>query len=195
VDPATPILLEGWFHASPEGLAHLRPIEDPAVLYSFHFYEPWTYTTFRVNKGRFAFPAQMPAGDSEAPAAWPSDGFAQRLSPVAEWAQRFGVAAGRIVASEFGCDRRVPGAREYLEGLVAALEARGWHWAFYAFRSPDWDGLDYELGTEPLGWKYWQARESGAEHESLIERHDNPLWAVLQRELAGPRRSGTGARE
>jgi endoglucanase len=190
VDSVTPILLEGWFYASSEGLAHLRPIEDPAVLYSFHFYEPWTFTTFRVNAGRFAFPARMPEGDSEETVAWPSDAFVQRLEPVAAWAERFGVAADRIVASEFGCDRRVPGAREYLAGLVAELEARGWHWAFYSFRSPDWDGLDYELGTQPLGREYWQAREGGADHESLIERHDNPLWAVLQRKLAARGRSG-----
>lgn len=189
VDAATPILLEGWFHGSPDGLAHLRPLEDPAVLYSFHFYDPWSFTTFRVNDGRFAFPSRMPDGDSEGPVAWPSDGFARRLGPVAQWAERSGLAANRIVAAEFGCDRRVPGAREYLEGLVAELEARGWHWAFYAFRSPDWDGLDYELGTQPLGWKYWQAREGGADHETLIERRDNPLWEVLHRRLAGSRRS------
>jgi hypothetical protein len=185
VDAETPIMLDGWFHASPEGLSHLELVDDPAVLYSFHFYDPWSFTTFRVNKGRYAFPERMPGEDSEGTVAWTPDDFGRRLRPVAEWARRLEVPASRIVAAEFGCDRRVPGAREYLAQLVAQLNGQGWHWAFYSFRAPDWDGLDYELGTEKLGWKYWQEREKGADHESLIDRRDNPLWEVLRREFVG----------
>lgn len=96
-----------------------------------------------------------------------------------------------MIAAEFGCDRRVPGAREYLAELIGQFNAYQWHWAFYSFRASDWDGLDYELGTEKLGWKYWQARDEGVDHERLIERHDNPLWEVLKSEFPGIRSSPT----
>ena len=43
--------------------------------------------------------------------------------------------------------------------------------------------MDYELGVEKLGWKYWQAREEGKGHEQLIRRRDNPLWDVFKKEF------------
>jgi len=58
-----------------------------------------------------------------------------------------------------------------------------WHWAFYSYRSGDWDGMDYELGVEKLGWKYWEAREQGKGHEKLIRRRDNPLLGVFKKEF------------
>jgi aryl-phospho-beta-D-glucosidase BglC (GH1 family) len=189
-DPHTPIVLNGWFHSSPSGFRHLRPVNDPAVLYAFHFYEPWIFVTYRVNKDRFAYPDKMPTGQGDATRPWTSVDLHRRMQPVVEWARRYDIAAHRIIAEEFGCDRRVAGAKEYLEDSIAIFNHRRWHWAFYSFRSPGWDGLDYELGTEKLGWKYWQQREKGVDHEDLIKRHDNPLWDVFKRQLAPNARVG-----
>ena len=187
VDLETPIILEGWFHASATGLGRLEPVEDPAVLYAFHFYDPWIVTTYRINNGRFRYPGKMPASDSGELVVWTPGHLADRLRPVVEWSRRFEIPPARVMVAEFGCDRRVPGAREYLADLIAQINARQWHWAFYSFRDSDWDGLDYELGTEKLDGKYWQGREEGVDHERLIERHDNPLWEVLKREFADTR--------
>ncbi len=183
VDSETPIVLNCWFHSSPNGFLYLDPIDDQAVLYAFHLYDPWIFTTYRVNKGRFSYPDKMPAG-SGATAPWTEADLKARLQPVIDWAERHDIPASRIVAEEFGCDRRVIGARDYLEDVIAAFNEQKWHWAFYSFRSSDWDGLDYELGTEKLGWKYWQEREKGIDHEALIKRHDNPLWNVFKREFS-----------
>lgn len=187
VDSETPVILEGWFHASAMGLGRLRPVDDPAVLYAFHFYDPWIFTTYRINNGRFEYPGKMPASDFEEWVVWTPDHLAHRLQPVVEWSRRFEIPATRVMAAEFGCDRRVPGAGEYLSDLIAQINAHQWHWAFYSFRASDWDGLDYELGTQKLGWRYWQEREKGVDHERLIERHDNPLWEVLKRQFAETR--------
>lgn len=184
VDSETPIILEGWFHASASGLGNLEPVDDPAVLYAFHFYDPWTFTTYRINNGRFTYPGMMPSPDPPEPETWTPEQLANRLQPVLEWSRRFEIAFTRVMVAEFGCDRRVPGAREYLGDLIAQFDAHRWHWAFYSFRDPDWDGLDYELGTGKLGWEYWQGRDKGEDHESLIERHDNPLWEVLKAEFS-----------
>ncbi len=183
-DLRTPILLEGGSHASAEGLTRLAPLDDPRVLYAFHDYEPWGYTTFRVNRGRFAYPARMPEG-------WDPGEPERRFARIRAWAARHGIAPARIVLAEFGVDRRVAGAREYLADAIARVEAAGWHWAFYAYRQDgDWGGMDYELGTAPLGEAYWQAVERGADPESLKRRRPNPLWRVIERALAAPRREG-----
>ena len=181
VDPTTPILLDGGSYASPEGLTRLEPVADAAILYAFHDYGPRDYGVFRVNRGRFAYPGRMPPD-------WNRGDAEERLDRVATWARRHQVSPSRIVAGEFGVDRRVPGAVEYLTDSVGRLEARGWHWAFYAFRPDGWSGLDYEMGTAPIGAAYWKAVESGTDAETLKRRGSNPLWDVLSRALASPRR-------
>jgi endoglucanase len=184
-DPATPILLDGPFYASPEGLALLEPVDAPAVLYAFHFYEPWEYVTWRVNKGRFAYPGRMPGPCRGATARWSRDVLRARVAPVLRWSERHGVPRGRIVAAEFGVSRRVEGALAYLRDLVAVLEEGGWHRAFYAFR-PDgaWTDLDYELGTDPVDPRIWAAEERGEDVERSKRRHDNPLWQALMQDQA-----------
>lgn len=206
VDPTTPIILEGGVYASPEGVELLEPLDDPAVLYAFHFYEPWIYTTYRVNRERFAYPDRMPVRDpaggrlSGAPedgqiavTAWSAETLQGILAPVADWAARHSIPAHRIIASEFGVDRKVPGARQYLEDLISIFNAYGWHWAFYNFRGDGgWGGMDYELGTGRMGGAYWEAVEQGEDPEDYKRRGDNPLWDVIKREFQSDSASVAG---
>jgi hypothetical protein len=188
VDPTTPIFLEGGFHANPEGLARLRPLDDPAVLYSFHFYEPWNYTTFRANRGRYAYPARMPSGWDGATSAWTAEELRARVQCVVEWQRTHKIPSRRVAALEFGVDRRVDGAQAYLQDLVATLNTSDWHWAFYAFRQDGaWGGMDYELGTGPQDPRIWDAESRGENVERFKKRRDNPLWRMLAREFT-PRR-------
>ena len=183
-DTENPIILDCWLHSSVEGFRYLTPVDDEAVLYAFHYYGPWTFSTYRINKQRFSYPDKMPVGESDETEAWTVENIRQDIQPVIEWAKRYQVPMSRIIAEEFGCDRRVSGAKDFLEDVLRVLDGEGWHWAFYSFRSPGWDGMDYELGTKKLGWKYWEEREKGVAHEDLIKRHDNPLWNVFKQELS-----------
>jgi endoglucanase len=179
-DPATPILLDGPFYASPEGLALVEPLADERVLYAFHFYDPWEYTTFRVNKGRFAYPTRMPGGPPGPVGEWSRDTLRERVAPAVRWAARHGIPRQRVVAAEFGVSRRVEGAAEYMRDLVPVLEESAGHRAFYAFRSDGaWTDLDYELGTDPVDPRIWDAEKRGEDVERYKRRHDNPLWRAL----------------
>lgn len=177
VDPATPILLEGYGYGSVDGLAALAPVDDPAVLYSLHFYEPWQFTTRAVNAGRYRYPDCM-SSDWAAPGRpWTRADLRALLQPVAAWTIRHGIDRRRIVAAEFGCARQVEGAQAYLADVVRTLDEFGWHWAFYAFREDGWDEMDYELGTGsvPHG------------QSAAVLRRDTPLFDVLKREFAADR--------
>ena len=185
VDPHTPVLVEGYGHGSVSGLTQLRPVDDPAILYSFHFSEPWQYTARKANKDRYAYPDQMPAYWNGPAEKWERNALAKMMDPVGEWATRHGVPTNRIVAAEFGCDRAAPGAREYLEDVVTTLNERAWHWAFYSFREDAWDRMDYELGTGGLSAAYWEAVERGEAPGRPWQ--DNPLWRVLQEALKAER--------
>jgi hypothetical protein len=188
VDPDTPVLLDGGFYASPAGLSALDPVVAPGILYAFHFYDPWEYTTYRVNEGRYAYPDRMPAPDKGARGRWTESVLRDRLSPVVRWAHENGIPPGRIVASEFGVDRRVGGAERYLADLVPILDDSGWHSAFYAFRGDgDWTGLDYELGLAKVDPRIWDAEARGEDPERYKKRVDNPLWRILTRRPARSR--------
>lgn len=180
VDSVTPIILDGRFHATPSGWQSLTPVDDDAVLYSFHFYEPWNFTTNRVNKGRFSYPDRMPVGWSGETTTWGKDAISREMAPMSDWATEHSIAQNRILLGEFGCNRQVGGVAEYLQDVMNAANELGWHWAFYSYRSNSWDGMDYELGTRPLGEQYWKELEQGTPHEQLIQRDTNPVWQVMQ---------------
>lgn len=183
VAPKVPIMLDGRFHGNASGLSTIEKLNDEGVLYAFHFYEPWSYTTFRANKGRYEYPNKMPKGWGGQTETWTKEDLVKRMVPAWDWAKKNQVPSKRIVVSEFGIDRRVTGAVDFLDDLVSNLDEREMHWAFYSFRSRSWDGMDYELGTKKLDWKYWQGIEAGKKHEDLVQRGKNPLWDVLLRSM------------
>ena len=110
VDTQTPIILDGWIHSSVEGMGYLEPVDDEAVLYAFHYYGPWIYSTYRINKGRFRYPDKMPVDDQGTTIKWTKGDIAKSIEPVIDWAKRNNIPANRIIAEEFGVDRRVGGA-------------------------------------------------------------------------------------
>jgi hypothetical protein len=181
VDPDTPILVEGYGHGSAHGLSCLSPIADPGILYSFHFYEPWAYTTTRVNKGRYAYPDRMPESWNGPTAKWSRANLDALLKPVKRWADKHGIPPSRIVAAEFGCGRLSEGAREYLRDLIALLNEKGYHWAFYSYREDTWDSMDYELGADPTDPGGRDLLEQGKYR--VKPWRDNPLFDVLKKEF------------
>ncbi len=188
VDTNTPIILDATIYAAAPAFAILEPVNDAAVLYSVHMYEPYEFTNFKQNAGRFKYPGPVEVGDSKQRIEWNIAELEKFLQPVVDWAQRHRVPPNRILVGEFGCNRTVPGAKEYLGDLLTIFEKQRWHWAFYGFREDEWDGMDYECGTGKLGWEYWKAVEAGQNPE--FPRKPNPLWEVLQSRLRPQKMSG-----
>lgn len=182
-DPEVPVIVEGGDWASPRGFAGLEPLEDPRVLYSFHFYEPWAFVDHRGG-GRWRYPGPIPSGsDTTRLDPWGPARIEAAMAPVARWQAEHGVPAARVICAEFGVPRTHPGADAWLADVVRACERHGWHWAFYAFREDTWPAMDYELGAGALPRGYWRAVEAG--RPPALPRGPNPLWNVVRRGLAG----------
>ncbi|MEJ7616457.1 MAG: cellulase family glycosylhydrolase [Pyrinomonadaceae bacterium] len=166
---------------------YLRPLRDDKVLYSFHMYEPWKYTNWKSNNGKFGYPGVMTtevgtgAQRTEAKMNLNRAELEKILSSAVQWQRRNKIPSNRMFVGEFGCHRAVGGAAVYLQDLVNIFDGHEWHWAFYAFREDEWDGMDYELGTVPLGEAYWKAKERGENPQP--KRVSNPLWKALERGL------------
>lgn len=196
VDPSTPLIVESGLYATPWAFEYLQPLADDSILYSFHMYEPYAYTTRRINKDRFSYPGPVSIGESDADRRFDASAIEEFFEPVRQWSQRFEVPASRIFAAEFGCDRTVRGAARYLQDLIRVFNQEGWHWAFYSFREDTWESMDYELGVGRPGAAYWAASEAGTlvQHYSSIygPRADNPVWRVFRTEFQAPTKLGAG---
>jgi hypothetical protein len=185
--PRAPLVLECGLHATPWAMESLEPVRDSGVLYSFHMYEPYEYTTWRKHKGTLRYPGPVAIEDLlqkvETGAGW----LARFFDPVRGWMSRHGVPPNRVVVGEFGCGRRSPGAGRYLQDLVRLFDVERWHWLFYSFREDTWDGMDYELGAGPPPEWYWGAAERGELSRTYRElygaREGNPVWGALSARL------------
>ena len=195
VDPDTPIILDSGFFATPWAFKVLEPVDDAAVLYSFHMYEPYKFTNHR-NKGKYRYPGRIPTGEAEdgEPLYWDRETMRDFLAPIRDWQARHQIAANRILLGEFGVYRKNEGAETYLADIIHLANEEGWHWAFYGFRESSWDGMDYELGSrQKLGrwdkvsesWTgYYTQVEKGIAFPGLDFYHPNPLFDAI---LAGLR--------
>lgn len=148
-DPDAWVIVDVGDDADPSGFEGFVPLDDERVLYAFHFYQPWSNTTWRRNQGRVSYPSP----------GWNRDTLRAALAPVDEWRRAHGVSPRRIFVEEVGCDRRIPGVERYLADAIDLFEQRGFHWAFYSFREDDWDGMDYERRPEAF-----QIVRRGIEH-------------------------------
>ena len=179
-DPDTPILLDGGFYASPEGLALLEPVEASAHPLRLPLLRPLGVHDLPREPGpvRLSRPHAAPAGGRR---RWSADTLRERVA-------RSCAGRARTASRPSGSWRRSSawtaasaGALPYLADLVGVLDESGWHRAFYAFRGDgDWTGLDYELGFDRVDPRIWGAEKRGEDPERYKRRHDNPLWRALR---------------
>jgi hypothetical protein len=182
IDPDAVMMLDAGWYGQPGAFCYWpETFDGNNILYAFHMYEPYEFTSNKnyKEKNNYVYPGNVPFGNDTI--YWGKNTIEAYFKPFLNWVKLQGISPSRIVAGEFGCMRKNEGASEYLRDLIDFLNRNRFHWAFYSFREDEWDGYDYELGTEPLSWKYWQARERG-ENPSL-PRMDNPLFEILKQEF------------
>jgi hypothetical protein len=195
-DPEMPIVIESGLFATPATFSYLDTLADDKLLYSFHFYDPYSYTTRRINKGEIAYPGPVYVQAIDRTLMMNDELLDSLLQPVRDWSVRNQIPANRVFASEFGGDRMSAGIPHYFTDLIKAFNTAGWHWAFYSFREDVWESMDYELGTQKPYYKYWDYQDTGTLHEHYHEVYgrvkDRELWSVFEREFSG---GDAGARE
>ncbi|WP_422416256.1 glycoside hydrolase family 5 protein [Pseudomonas sp. GZD-222] len=182
VDPLTPVMVDAGWYAGADAFAYWPgALADSRVLYSFHMYEPYEATS-APNMNRvtpYAYPGSVKfAGQQQ---TWDRARVEAYLQSPLQWAQTHNVPTRRLVAGEFGCMRRLPGCRQYLEDVLVTLDQAKLHWAFYSFREDSWDGMDYELGSAKVPWAYWQAIEQGL--ADPIKRQVTPAFEPIRKRL------------
>lgn len=180
VDKNTPIILDSGQYATVDAFAYMEPISnDKGIIYSFHQYEPASYTNIRENGGRITYPGRIKS--EEDTREWNAAAIKKYVARVSDWAAKHKIPANRILAGEFGVNRVAPGASQFLADNIAAFDANGWHWAFYSFREDTWEGMNYELGSRKLEQEYYDEKAKGISKK--LKQGDNPVFEPLKQGL------------
>ncbi len=182
IDPDRAIMLDAGWYGQPGAFCYWSTtFPDNNILYSFHMYEPYEFTSNKnfKEKNNYVYPGKVPFGNDTI--YWDKNTIEAYFKPFLLWVKENDIPNSRIVAGEFGCMRRNDGAVPYLQDIINFLNRNKFHWAFYSFREDEWDGYDYELGAEALGWKYWQAKEKG--ENVPLPRHNNALFDIIRQQF------------
>jgi len=149
VDPETPIMVDGGFYGNPEGFDYFpHALDDENILYAFHMYQPWAATSMWNirNDSKLIYPGEMTYwGRTE---IWDAERIAKTIQQPLDWAHTHGIDRSHVVMGEFGCIRYLQWCPIYMEDVLRVADEANLHWAFYAFRSDSWGGMNYEFGRE-----------------------------------------------
>ena len=162
IDKDTPIILDSGYYATPYGFSILKPINDPNVLYSFHMYEPYSFTSYKEN-GKYIYPGNIPIGELGKTIELINKNKLEKLMlPVIEFQKKYNIPSNRIIVGEFGTKRYTNDSKTYLHDLIKIFNKYKWHWAFYSFQEDEWDAMNYQLGRDEKKGKtiWWKAFSS-----------------------------------
>ncbi len=160
VDPVTPIMVDSGYYANPRAFASWpNKLADERILYAFHMYEPYIATSSPNMKREkpFSYPGVITDYNGEKK-RWDTSLVHQHIAFAFQWAKSKDIPASRMVAAEFGCMRLWSDCGTYLKDVMTSINKQGGHWAFYAFREDEWEGMNYELPVSiKPGQYYWLA--------------------------------------
>lgn len=141
LDPKHTIVLEGTPGGGRLSLLRFQPLTAlPNLVYSFHFYDPVTFTHQGIiNKDTLRYPGNISGN------YWDSTALRKALQPVRDWQLAHNA---EIYVGEFSAVRWAPdsSAYYYLRDCISIFEDWGWSWAFHAWR--EWDGWSVEHGED-----------------------------------------------
>lgn len=183
VDAVTPVMLDAGWYAAADAFGYWpAPLQDARVLYSLHMYEPYQVTSApnMARKQPIPYPGPAPFGGKRE--LWGAERVAEYLQQPLAWVDAMAIPRSRLVVGEFGCMRQLAGCKQYLEDVLTVLDQNKLHWAFYSFREDNWDGMDYELGSAKVPWRYWQAIDKG--EPDPLARQATAEFEPIRRRLA-----------
>lgn len=176
VDSDTPIVLDASSYADPKMFQFLIPHQEKKILYSFHMYEPYAYSNYRMNQKKWKYPGLIQGK------YWNKEALKEAMSEVIYFQRRHSINSQQILVGEFGGHRLSPGLDQYFFDLMSIFREMDWHFAFYAFREDTWGGMNYELGEAP---RFYHDLEHLKKHKKDFKRYaQSPIWSVIKQFFA-----------
>ena len=172
--PDATVVLTGANWGGVDGLVALRPVADPNVVYSFHFYDPSELTALaayrpgldRAALARLPFPMDTAGGLGGCRAAsdgavdgatrglitfvcsmrWDAARIGARIEQAATWGRDHHAT---VLLGEFGASRALnaPARLGWLEAVRQACQQRGIGWALWGYDDVMGFGIDPRAGA------------------------------------------------
>jgi len=142
IDPDRCIIVEPAPWGSVAGMANLKPLGVPNVVYSAHMYAPHRFTHQTLSDPKQTPVAYPGVVDGK---AWDKAALEAAMKAVIDFQKRHKV---HIYLGEFSAIRWAPdgSAHRYLRDCIDLFEKHGWDWTYHAFR--EWDGWSVEHGPD-----------------------------------------------
>jgi hypothetical protein len=133
-DTDTPILIGGNAYSRISWLPYLELTGDSRTVYMVHQYEPHMYT-HQWPKNMFTYPGEFDTDYDGQPDQFNRAWLEDLVTVIDDFMQANHVP---VAVNEFGVMRWIPGAAEYLNDLMALLEARHMNHALWLW-DPSWE--------------------------------------------------------
>jgi hypothetical protein len=118
LDPARPIVVEGANYSHAEDLTPLFKMDDPNIIYAFHFYDPFEYTTDLRNPP-LVYPGK-----------WGKAYLEKRFTPAVRFRDKYQVP---VWCGEWGTKTSAPGFDQWLEDVFSIIQADHFDWCLWAW--------------------------------------------------------------
>lgn len=195
-DEKTPILVGGNGYSGLEWLPYLDVVKDPRVVYTAHQYAPTQYT-FQYGTMTCSYPGTCDIdwdGQKEhIDRAW----LADFLSVIDTFSAKNRVP---VAVNEFGVNRWVPGAAEFMDDEMGLFEEKGvnnalWEWQVWELFSRKVNAMNFLFGPDPENTrevdsdllrvitKYWGYN---TERPSTFYTHENATESLYSQQNPSP---------
>jgi len=156
IDKETYIVYEPAPWALPDqAFEKIKPLDDPKIVYSFHFYYPHCYTHQGIHsykgpdyEGK-AYPGDLRIFPDAPLIKWDKAQLEKSMRNAILFQETYKV---RIWIGEFSAIRWAPGADRWVKDAVDIFESHGWDWCFHCYY--EWNGWDPTFDAkDPQGAK------------------------------------------
>lgn len=158
------IVLSAGFGGEPSAFKIATPVRDDKVIYSFHMYDPHSFTHQAIYSGTvgLSYPqANDPILNKQ--------GLAKLIQPVVEFQHHYNAY---IYVGEFSAVRWAPGALQYLTDVIDILDRNHFGWVYFA--PGGWNGWDPSFDTR------FYPNALGFNDPKHYVGGDTPRWQLLK---------------
>jgi endoglucanase len=117
-DPARPIVVEGANYSHAEDLVDAIKMNDPDIIYAFHLYDPYEYTT------------DLRSPPLDYPGAWGKAYLEQKLAPALRFRDKFNVP---VWCGEWGTKTGAAHYERWMRDVFDLLHANQLDWCMWAW--------------------------------------------------------------
>jgi hypothetical protein len=141
LDALRPIVVEGANYSHAEDLTDAFKTDDPNIIYAFHFYDPYEYTTDLKNPP-LVYPGK-----------WNKADLARKFEPAVQFRSRHNVP---VWCGEFGVKTGAPGYQQWLRDTFDIVEANHFDWCIWSWALQPKDPVNTTFDINPQKKEVYQ---------------------------------------